>query len=184
MLHIGLLKGSFVNLWENAQMRMPSITIGAWGVFIVSLFMVLLLGIGAFMAGWIQGNSFVMGSYPLALETFWDAVNNYGLFALTAFCYFTNVKKSGLRREIVRDMLTIATGFFVSQFVFHLSLVRSAYTLIMDAHTAISCDLLASFSGEWVMIIAMGIICLALAVGFFITGKNEPAATPAKKVAK
>lgn len=129
-------------------------------VFATLGLLVALMCVGAYQEAVRQG-SFYLGVMPEQdpfIMQVVSLVNQYGLAALIALCYFSNVSHDSKRRELMIDALCIGFGAALPQLTFHATWLYVLYDLITTNAQTVSSVTVGAIYTEW--LVTLGLVAL------------------------
>lgn len=92
-----------------------------------------------------------------------NLVNQYGLALLIAICYLSNITKSGRRRELLVDAITVAIGFFLPQLTFHSTWLYVTHEIVAAQGMMVNSAVVTAINIEWLIVLGTTVLLLILA---------------------
>lgn len=156
----------FGNAVAWLQHTYSSLKLDSLVIFGVVGLMIALMCAGAYQEAVTQAYAFLnmtSEQNPTVMELV-NIVNQYGLAALIALCYFSNVSEGGTRRELTIDLLTIAVGFLMPTLVFHASWLYITNDLISTFTLTVNHVAVNAINLEWVIVWVVSLLLVGAAL--------------------
>lgn len=153
------------NAMTWVELTYSSVKLDALAVFGVITLIILLLCTGAYQEAVRQAHLAFNAPTPQdpAMMPIVNLVNQYGTGLLVAICYFSNATKSGLRREMFIDIVTIALGVLLPQLVFHATYVWTTQEVVTANNFGVNGSVIQTLNMEWMLVWGISMALAGLA---------------------
>jgi hypothetical protein len=153
------------NLLTRLELSYSSLRIDTYVIFgLIALVIAVMCG-GAYQDAVRQASAYlsVTTQQDPTMMSVVNLVNQYGLALLIAICYLSNITKSGRRRELLVDAITVAIGFFLPQLTFHSTWLYVTHEIVAAQGMMVNSAVVTAINIEWLIVLGTTVLLLILA---------------------
>lgn len=174
-----ITRPDFSTLLTRLELTYSSLKLDVYVVFGLIALVILVMCGGAYQEAVQQAGLYLGVTLPQdpTLMEIVRIVNQFGLAALIAICYLSNVTNGGKRRELLIDGITVAVGFLLPQLTFHATWLYVTNELIYTQGMLVNSTVVSTIHAEWLIVLGatLALITLALLTWRIAHRSSKPA---------